>query len=336
MKKGWNFFAGLLAGFLLALGLTAGAFYVNLGSHTILSRWAFDITRKKRLLVEQTSPPRLLLVGGSATLFGLSAREIERQTGWRTINLATHAALGPTYLLREARRSAKPGDTVLLTLEYELYTFGKISPRRTDAILLDYIVARDPAFFRELTLREQWNVFMLTSNDRLLQGIKNRFRPEPPQWNMEIYNLQCLNEWGDQTGHTEAARAKSTDTRGNGLSVLASGLPPRPDGFPIIAAFCAWARTNNIRVLATYPNLLEQPQYHTPAARESIRKITSFFAHLDVPVVGEYTEPILPAEKFFDTVYHLTEDAALARTRLLAGELKPYLLPRYQAAAGTP
>ena len=114
MKTSRNFFAGLAAGFLLAMGLTGGAFYMNLGVHSVMSKWAFDITQKKRLLARQTPSPRLLLVGGSATLFGLSAQELEHQTGWRTLNLGTHAALGTVYLLRETQQLARPGDTVLI------------------------------------------------------------------------------------------------------------------------------------------------------------------------------------------------------------------------------
>src|SRR5512141_1791139 len=100
MKNGWNFFVGLAAGFLLAVGVTAFAFSLNLGVHTPASRWAYQITQKKESLARQRPPPRLLLVGGSATLFGLNARELEHQTGCPTLNLGTHAALGTAYLLR--------------------------------------------------------------------------------------------------------------------------------------------------------------------------------------------------------------------------------------------
>jgi hypothetical protein len=155
MKASWRFFAGLGAGFLLALGLTATAFYLNLGVSTGTSRWAFELNQIKRQLAERTASPKLLLVGGSGTLFGVSAREIQRQTGWRTVNLSTHAALGTTYILELAQRAAKPGDAVLLVLEYELYNYGKVEQTWADKLLVDYLVSRDPAFLRRLSLREQ-------------------------------------------------------------------------------------------------------------------------------------------------------------------------------------
>ena len=148
MKPTWRFFGGLLAGFMLALGLTVAAFWLNLGVPTGTSHWAFELNQKKRLIAEQTPSPKLLLVGGSATLFGVSAREIQEETGWRTVNLSTHAALGTSYILHLAQAAAKPGDTVLLVLEYELYNYGKVNETWADRLLVDYLVARDPAFLR--------------------------------------------------------------------------------------------------------------------------------------------------------------------------------------------
>src|ERR1043166_5510292 len=94
MRVKWTFFTGLLGGFVLMLGITMGAFWLNLGAPTASSKWEAEINQKKLLLAEKCRSPKLLVVGGSAALFGISAREIQNQTGYPTINLATHAALG--------------------------------------------------------------------------------------------------------------------------------------------------------------------------------------------------------------------------------------------------
>jgi len=114
MKPSWNFITAFAAAFFLVFGLTVAGFCLNLGVRSNSSQWAFDINEKKMRLAAQTGSPKLLLVGGSATLFGVSAREIQNQTGFRTINLGTHASLGTSYILYLAQEAAKPGDTVLL------------------------------------------------------------------------------------------------------------------------------------------------------------------------------------------------------------------------------
>ena len=326
MTASWRFVAGLAAGFILSLGLTAMAFYLNLGVPcSELSRWTFEINQKKRSLAEQAPSPKLLLVGGSATLFGISAKEIQEQTGFPTINLGTHAALGTTYILHLAEQAAKPGDIVLLALEYELYTSGKMTPAWADALAVDYIVSRDPAWLRSLSLREQWSVFMLTSAPRLVRGLKSRWGLARPGGDPGIYSVRSLNECGDQINHPKAARPARRDQILQVKSLLGRGLPAHPAGFPAIEAFVRWAQARQIRVLATFPNLCDQPDYHGVVGRQTAKAIEDFFARLNVPVVGEYTDAALPPDEFFDTMYHLTDEAELGRSQRLAAQLKPYL-----------
>jgi hypothetical protein len=330
MKPTWKFFGGLAGGFLLASGLTLLAFYLNLGVPTGTSGWAYELNHRKQLAAEQTASPKLLVVGGSATLFGISARTIQEQTGWPTVNLSTHAALGTAYILHLAQAAAKPGDTVLLVLEYELYNYGKVSQTWADKLLVDYVVSRDPAFFRRLSPGEQWSVFMLTSYPRLLEGLKNRLRAEEPYQDegRGLYSVGHLNAWGDLTRHTEGHRLADRSGIRKLNAALGRGLPEHPEGLETIAAFCAWARTNDVRVLATFPNLCDQPGYHGPTAARSARIITDFFSQIGVPVIGVYTDALLPEEQFLDTMYHTSEEASVKRTERLILRLKPALEDR--------
>ncbi len=327
MKVTWKFLAGSVAGFLVILAVMWGAFELNLGVPSGVSRWAYELNRRKKLIVDQSRAPRLLLVGGSATLFGLSAREIEAQTGYHTINVGTHAALGTACILHVAEQDARPGDTVLLALEYELYNYGKVKQSWAHKLLVEYLVARDPDFFRSLTWSEKWTVFMLTPTSRLIEGIKNRFRPEPPYEDAGLgaYSVLNLNAWGDLTNHPREHRLANRESIIQSKSALGRGISEHADGFETIAAFCKWAETNNIRVLATFPNLSDREDYHGPVAQKSVQAIRDLFTSLNVPVVGDYTNALFPEDQFFDTMYHLTDEATLARTKILIPYLKTAL-----------
>lgn len=265
-------------------------------------------------------PSRRLLVGGSSVLFGLNARVIERQTGLRTLNLGTHAALGAPYILAQARNLAQSGDTILLVFEYELY----VSNARDD-VWLDYLVARAPDHFHRLSLIEQWDVFMLTPGKRLKIGLKNRFNPGRYPNHITgagVYYSDYIDSWGDQIHHPQSAAPAAFEPL---PTLLGRGLPEHPAGFPAIESFCRWAQEHHIRVLATYPNVLDQPVLHTPLAKKTAARVADFYAKIGVPVVGEYTDSLVPADQFFDTVYHLDDEAALARTQRLVEKLRPYL-----------
>jgi hypothetical protein len=326
MKISRKFFAALATGFVIVVGFYAAVFFLNLGVPTASSQWCFEIYAKKRLAAGKITSPKLLLVGGSGALFGLSAKEIQDQTGFPTVNFATHAGLKTDYILRQARQAASPGDTVLLCLEYELYTYGKMDRIDADDVLDDYIISRDPAYFYNLSLPEKWNVFMETSTQRLKRGLENRLQPGRHFENMGVYDVKFINEWGDQTNHPKPSQ--QTPERTSALqekSALAGELPESPAGFEIIASFCEWARTNHVRVLATFPNICQQPEYYLPPAQRTARTIGKFFADNNVPVLGDYTESILPPDQFFDTMYHLTDEASIARTQRLLKHLSPYL-----------
>ena len=327
MKVTWKFLAGLVVGFLLVLTLMGAAFWLNLGVPSEASRWAFELNRRKKLIVDQTPAPRLLLVGGSATLFGMNAREIEAQTGYHTINLGTHAALGTACILHVAEQAAKPGDTVLVALEYDLYNHGKVKQPWAHSLIVDYLVARDPAFLGTLTLSEKWTVFMLTPVGRLIDGIKNRFRAEKPYNDEAIgaYSVRNLDAWGDLIHHTRDHQLTNREGILHLNLALAGGVSEHAEGFETIAAFCNWARSNDVRVLATFPNLCDHAEYQTPPAQRSAQNIKRFFASLNVPVVGDYTNALFPEDYFFDTMYHLTDEGARARTQILIPFLKQVL-----------
>jgi hypothetical protein len=334
MRPTWKFPAGLILGFVLSFVVLTAIFYYQLGIPSDSSRWTAEVTKKKLALAEQTPSPKLLLVGGSSTLFGLNAKEIQAQTGVRTINLGTHAGMGPDYLLYHARQVAKPGDTVLLVLEYELYYYGKLEPAWADIVVLDYLLARDPEYFNQLTPMEKWNAIMLTPGKRLMAGFKKRRREgsrpiERPLTEANIfhrvYSVGYLNECGDQTRHTSAVRPVSLELLAQSGSKLGQELPKNPKGFGVIESFCRWARTNQVLVLATFPSCYDRPEYHRPAARHFVERLTEFYCQMNVPVIGQYTDGLYPVDDLFDTGYHLTETAALRRTDKLLKQLAPYL-----------
>ena len=78
-------------------------------------------------------------------------------------------------------------------------------------------------------------------------------------------------------------------------------------------------------MLATFPNLCDRPDYRGPVGQRSASTIKDFFARNGVPVVGDYTDALLPEQEFLDTMYHPSEEAALARTQRLIPKLKAAL-----------
>ena len=108
-------------------------------------------------------------------------------------------------------------------------------------------------------------------------------------------------------------------SRPNMNSILSSAIAG------VLAEFISWARANHVTVLFTFPNVIHHPEYDAPHGRQTVLAITHFFTSQDVPIIGTAGEAMLPINQFYDTIYHLTYEAALKRTERLIPELKPYL-----------
>jgi hypothetical protein len=315
-----GFFAGLGASLLGLLLVHLGLVYAQLGVPTHSSAWAFEINQKKFQRAMSVREPALLIAGGSGALFGIRAEQIEARLNYPTVNLSTHAALGTAYVLELARRATQPGDTVLFVPEY--YCLGGI---RRDNLFIDYILARDPDYFRSMTLWERFDAAMSVSYHRLRRGIANRFRPEREKPRDELYESKNLSTHGDQLGAEAAKRPSNPKSLYVPDPALENGFVDFPIDFGPVEAFAKWARTNGVRVLATYPNILHQPVYDTLKSREALRQIKDGYQRLGIPVVGDLKESMLPPSAFFDTRYHMTLEGSRLRTEQLIPHLAPHL-----------
>ena len=320
-----RFILGLVVGLVLAIGVFVALLYTQLKIPTYSSEWAHVVIQKKAALAAATPGPRLLLFGGSGTTFGLSAEEIEKQTGVRALNMGTHAGLGIEHILFWARKVARPGDTVLLVPEYELYlSQGGYEPRD------DYVLAYDAEFFHQMSLWDKIAMATRIPFKRIQKGYHNKHHPESPPRPHPPYTegASYIDSYGDETGNLAVHRANNGPNMDLEAQILLNGLTSdHGRGFDFIRDFVLWARAHQIKVLATFPNIMHHPEYDSAKADSAIAKITGFYGSLGVPVVGTAREAMLPRDEFFDTYYHLTRESALIRTDRLVPELKPYLKP---------
>ena len=134
-----------------------------------------------------------------------------------------------------------------------------------------------------------------------------------------------IDAHGDMTGAVPEKRVANLPARTILSRVPAVGFPPSPPGFRAIREFCAWAKANDVRVLATFPNVCHRPEYDAPAAKKMPVQFREFYGSLGVPVLGELSESMLPEEQMFDTNYHPLRSAAIARTQRLLVHLAPHL-----------
>lgn len=316
---------GLVGGLLILMS----AVRFQLGVPTTSSAWINEIIGRKEKSANAIVQPKLVLLGGSATLFGIKASVIESELGVPVINGGLHAGLGMACILRVGKKMLRPGDTVMLFPEYELLNFGEKNRLEWAAITyLDFMLSRDVDYYLALPLKDQIEIALMTPLDRIGRGIRGKWLPEQimPASEYNPYDVVCLDAHGDMTGHYSARRpATAVDRDQRICEVLAKGISADAEGFELMSEFKSWAKANRIRVMAGFPNMIHRKEYDSSVAANVEAQLKAYFLKEGIHVVGGMREVLLPEVDFFDTIYHPTEEASINRSRHLAFQLRPLI-----------
>lgn len=307
----------MVAGFGLALAAWIGAIQLQFGAPTAKGRWTAEVTAIKARIAATTPSPKLLVVCGSNGLFGIRSELIERETGWPSVNMSNHAALGIHYLLWQARAAAKSGDVIVMPLEYELYQ----ETGATTEILMEQVLQGTPDYLRTMGPAPYLRFILSVKQERVLEGLQAKLRP--PVLPTGGYQARTLNAHGDETNNRhEKAHLSAEETR---WTSTIDGISPESIIWGELRRFREWCRDHNIRLLASYPATIYFPVYEEARWGRTVRQIEEFYRSLDVPVLGTPRDFMYDRSFFYDTAYHLTDRGMEQRTRRLIELLRPHL-----------
>jgi hypothetical protein len=327
MGKHLPFFFGIFAALALGVGLWTLHFYRILGYRgegdpINIAAW-YD---RKEEIAAQIHSPRVILVGGSSVLYGLSAQQLSNEFKVPFLNYGTHAGLPLDYVLYKVRQIAEPGDLLILTLEYEYYPRTK----ELNSTTIDYYIGGDPSYLNQLDLPQKLECLFSASPESVIQGgpVKSR------QYLLRLKRKaeatrDMINEHGDRIGHTRASMSDSQREKLRGLGPVSSITSPdltRQDYcWSLLSQFAAWCADRQIAVTAAYPNTLDDPSLHEAAAMENFQRIRQRYERIGISVFGDGTEALRPRDDFYDTKYHLNEEGQKARTAGFARVIRPYI-----------
>lgn len=324
-----KFLCAIPIGLVIGLLVFMSAVRFQLGVPTSSSAWIKELTSRKQNAAAAISQPKIVLLGGSATLFGLNASMIESELGLPVINGGLHAGIGMASILREGKKMIMPGDTVVIFPEYELLNFGEKNRQQWAAITyLDFILSHDARYYEALPISDQLEIALMTPLDRLARGIKGKWIPEQLRKGSDYnpYDLMWLNDRGDMTGHMAARRPAIAEDRDRRVcEVLRKGISLSEEGFDLISEFKLWADSNHVRVLAGFPCMAHRISYDSAMIDSVEIQLKKFYADRGITVVGTLRESLMPQDDLFDTIYHPTEETSLRISRRLASGLRPIL-----------
>ncbi len=289
-------------------------FYKDFG----FSLWVEEIYNSKLNYSNSIDKNKLVLLGGSNVLFSIDAETLEKELNMPVLNLGTSAGLRIQYLLDRATKDfIKPGDTVLLSLEYRLYNDIKSN----GAILDKYLLSYDREYLSKQTFLKKAQSTFSVRPDEFIKSLK--YKRSINEKNNTIYNVKNLNKNGDQQGNN-GQNTERFSKEDNVLNELSKKLNYKENFTIHIIKFIQWCQSNNVKVLYVHPAIPYHQEYKEPKNLLRLRELEYFYKQQDVFVL-DIKNVFLEKKFFYDTTYHLNNQGRKIRTNDISNKLKFYL-----------
>lgn len=284
--------------------------------------------------------PKVIVAAGSNAMYSVRCEVIERIVERPCANMAIWVGLGHRVILDQALRHARPGDVVLMPLEFRLYDmdFWKISVAERGPFIVAYdrpaLLALEPVNAARALL--SFDLPFLFGS--VVETVKARFFDPPPMNELEAPE----GYWGF---------TPNADRRGHQHKLLV-GNPAYPNGNTAEQSY-AWsieildfaksptigaiqerlraAKADGIRVIGTFPASIDE----IPLSPGTVAKMAAVFTDagqefLITPNLGQYQRGC-----FFDSPEHLHEDCQIGHSTGLGWMLRDLLEPTAAERTGS-
>ncbi len=314
-----HFFKGFMIGVVTLSTLWLSLIYLQVNRPTRSSQWIQDAYEHKIDIAKKIDKPRIVIVAGSASLFGIDSKAFEKAFNRPTVNFGVNAGLLLPYVLLKSKSILRRGDTLIMPLEYHFYTYDGTP----NVQMIDQIFSRDPHFFWELSPTEQFKMLWMISPQRILEGFQAKGTPKTM---MGPYGYAHLDDRGDQT-HTSAQEALQWaydwDSLKKELPRTYAKEAHHTKGWEWLASYIAWAKKEGITLIITPPTMMFDPYYRDdPKEKAFYEGLKAKVEALGVPFVGDPYAYMYERPLYFNTDYHLTDIGRMQWTKALIQDLK--------------
>lgn len=272
----------------------------------------------KRQILEKTPGPRLVLMGDSNIVLGINSEPIAKAfPKYHPVNAGLYAFLGNRIIIEEMADLVKPGDVVVLSWTYEQFAQNEIQ-----YLYYHYAVQR-PQSIKHFGWEEtRWfmdgGMYLLKEATRRTRKILLLHTREPFE---SVYGPDSLNQYGDGIGHYGEPSPPGARTRIKDLNF-------DPDGYGGVVIdrlndFNARMEARGAKVLFSHPPISKESYERNQQALDLLDK--TLREKLDFPVINRPNGQFFEPEEFYDTAYHLKENAVFERTEKMIDDLRPYL-----------
>jgi hypothetical protein len=270
----------------------------------------------KKNLLQTTPAPKIIFVGGSNLAFGLDSEKIEKELGYKVINMGLHANIGLRYMIEDVKPYIGKDDVVVLIPEYALFYYGMGS----ELVQILYI---HPDGIKNVRSLELYALTLREGNKLIRKKLLSLFIDnQPPKSN--IYCRNAFNKHGDVVSHLKLAQNIDFSTllkRFANEEVKTKTLENSfdEDLLNYIREFIDYVNSRNAEFVLIFPCLMKT--YY----EEKYPLMLTVYDKLKRSGIKFNSTPkdyIFPDSYFYDSEYHLNGYGRKVRTLKVIDELQ--------------
>lgn len=269
-----------------------------------------------KFLLEVVSSPRIVIDGGSSSMFGIVPGMIEQEFRVPVVDAADNASIPLKMKIHRIIGYARRGDIIVLPLEWVYYTRSEIPSDFIDKTPDEY-----SSYYGSLPFLDRlWFAVKYASLHNVSDAFRLYFKPSLRQDHAaNIGSLLAKFPYGDRKDDTR---------RRSSVAGLECSNYVGSDGK--IVEDMRWAARAlrelqdraGVRIIVTWPAVAGDGCYLNDKLQQGARRL---FAENSILVVGEVSDSAFSPSHMLDTYYHVDSAAAQVRTRRLIGHLSATL-----------
>ncbi len=291
------------------------------------------ITIKKELVKQYAGKSKIIIAGGSSTLFGIDAEYASKQLGMPVINFGLHAGLRLNKILEEVSGVIEHGDILILPLEPPYYrcnttlnswqvtnivawdhgAWGEMNVREK----IEFAFLISPKLFRRMLVAKIQEPFNPAKIAKRLEALDNslvlakfRVRKSPVGFEYSAYNLN---------NHGDMLRTEGSDVEGQS-SNYSKPSHVCANTASYLIDFIDSMRKRGVRVY-----FANTPYIASEGGIDHLKNGDLSFRNELAPVgciIDKREELVFDRKYFFNSNLHLNAEGRLLRTELLIKSIR--------------
>lgn len=267
--------------------------------------------RDKFERLKKIDSPKIVLIGGSNVAFGINSNMLETAFGMTVVNLGLHGGIGQTFGTQLVKENIHEGDIIVLLPESYDYETANIR----DGVLTWLAIENDVSLWATLQ-KSDWPIMIKSFPTYLKKTINMWAKHTGNQITSNVYNRLAFNEYGDSNVVRESNIMENGYIENDGFNCtyLSEALRNYWNNFNDDVV-----KEGGI-VLMSVPPILKEDLKLSDYDLDNLRY--QLEQELHIPIISSFKDYIFPKEYFFDTNFHMTNEGAQIRTRLLIQDMQ--------------